>query len=86
MLKPEKFIPSFRGLRGASIFLTITQTEKTKHGKEGTFNGGLPSLRPGFYFRVGFVVDKVALGQVSLRVRRFSPVSFTVPVPRHLEK
>ena len=30
--------------------------------------------------RVGFMVDKVALGQVSLRVLRFSPVDFIPPV------
>jgi hypothetical protein len=29
---------------------------------------------------VGFVVDKVALGQVFLRVPRFSPVSITPPM------
>jgi hypothetical protein len=29
---------------------------------------------------VGFVVDKVALGQVFLRVLRFSPVNFIPPV------
>jgi hypothetical protein len=29
---------------------------------------------------VGFVVDKVALGQVFSRVLRFSPVSFIPPV------
>jgi hypothetical protein len=29
--------------------------------------------------RVGFVVDKVALGQVSLRVFRFHPVSIIPP-------
>ena len=40
---------------------------------------GLSQRRPGFdpeSVHVGFVVDKVALGQVSLRVLRFSPVSF----------
>jgi branched-subunit amino acid transport protein len=39
---------------------------------------GLSPRRPGFAARsvhVGFVVDKVALGQVFLRVLRFSPVS-----------
>jgi hypothetical protein len=30
--------------------------------------------------RVGFVVDKVSLGQVFLRVLRFSPVNFIPPV------
>jgi hypothetical protein len=29
---------------------------------------------------VGFVVDKMALGQVFLRVLRFSPVNFIPPV------
>jgi hypothetical protein len=39
----------------------------------------LPPRRPGFdpgSVHVGFVVDKVALGQVVPRVLRFSPVSF----------
>jgi hypothetical protein len=35
---------------------------------------------------VGFVVDKVALGQVFLRVLRFSPVNFIPPVPQYYEK
>jgi hypothetical protein len=38
--------------------------------------------RPGFTpgsIRVGFVVDKVALGQVFLRGPRFSPVSIIPP-------
>jgi hypothetical protein len=35
---------------------------------------------------VGFVVDKVALGQVCHRVLRFFPVSFIVPMIHYLEK
>jgi hypothetical protein len=35
---------------------------------------------------VGFVVDKVALGQVSPRVLRFSPVNFIPPVLHYWEK
>jgi hypothetical protein len=35
---------------------------------------------------VGFVVDKVALGQVFPRVLRFSPVSFIPPVLHYKEK
>ena len=38
--------------------------------------------RPGFdprSVRVGFVVDRVALGPVFLRVRRFDPVSIIPP-------
>jgi hypothetical protein len=35
---------------------------------------------------VGFVVDKVALGQVFPRVIRFSPVSFIPPVLHYTEK
>jgi hypothetical protein len=41
---------------------------------------GLSPRRPGFApgsIRVGFVVDKVALGQVVLRVLRFSPVNIS---------
>jgi hypothetical protein len=44
---------------------------------------GLPPGRPGFDpgpVHVGFVVDKVALGQVFPRVLRFSPVNFIPPV------
>jgi hypothetical protein len=44
---------------------------------------GLPPWRPGFNHRsvhVGFVVDKVTLGQVFLQVLRFSPVNFIPPV------
>jgi hypothetical protein len=40
---------------------------------------GLPPRRPGFDpgpVHVGFVVDKVALGQGFPRVLRFSPVNF----------
>jgi hypothetical protein len=35
---------------------------------------------------VGFVVDKVALGQGFPRVLRFSPVSFIPPVLHNMEK
>jgi hypothetical protein len=35
---------------------------------------------------VGFLVDNVALGQVSPRVRRFSPVNFITPVLHYKEK
>jgi hypothetical protein len=38
------------------------------------------------FSHVGFVVDKVALGQVSPRVFRFSPVNFIPPVLHYLEK
>jgi hypothetical protein len=44
---------------------------------------GLSPRRPVFdpgSVHVGIVVDKVALGQVFLRVLRFSPVSFITPV------
>jgi hypothetical protein len=43
------------------------------------WDASLPPRRPGFdpgSVHVGFVVDKVALGQVFLRVLRFFPVSF----------
>jgi hypothetical protein len=35
---------------------------------------------------VGFVVDKVALGQVFLRLLRFSPVNFIPPVLHYTER
>jgi hypothetical protein len=44
---------------------------------------GLPPRRPGFdpgSVHVGYVVDKVALGQVFPRELRFSPVNFIPPV------
>jgi hypothetical protein len=50
---------------------------------------GIRPRRPGFdpgSVHVGFVVDKVALGQVFLRVLRFLPVSFIPPVLHYLEK
>jgi hypothetical protein len=43
---------------------------------------GLSSRRPGFAHgssHEGFVVDKVALGQVFLRILQFSPVSIIPP-------
>jgi hypothetical protein len=50
---------------------------------------GLSPRRPGFdpgSVHVGFVVDKVALGQVFPRVLRFSPVNFIPPVLQYKEK
>jgi len=47
------------------------------------FVAGLSRLRFGFDPRsvhVRFVVDKVALGQVFLRVLRYSPVSIILPI------
>jgi hypothetical protein len=50
---------------------------------------GTPPRRPGFdpgSVHVGFVVDKVALGQVFPRVLRFSPVTFIPPLLHYWEK
>jgi hypothetical protein len=50
---------------------------------------GLSPRRRGFdagSVYVGFVVDKVVLGQVFLRVLRFSPVNFIPPVLHYTEK
>jgi hypothetical protein len=50
---------------------------------------GLSSRRPGFdpgSVHVGFMVDKLALGQVSPQVLRFSPVNFIPLVLHYLEK
>jgi hypothetical protein len=44
-----------------------------------------PEFDPGSV-RVGFLVDKVALGQVFSRVLRFSPVNFIPPVFHYKEK
>jgi hypothetical protein len=49
------------------------------------FHRGGPGSIPGSV-HVGFVVDKVALGQVFPRVLRFSPVNFIPPVLHFLEK
>jgi hypothetical protein len=48
-------------------------------------DAGLSPQRPGSV-GVGFVVDKVALRQVSPRVLRFSPVNFISPVLNYTEK
>jgi hypothetical protein len=50
---------------------------------------GLLPRRSGFdpgWVHVGFVVDKVALGQVFPLLLLFSPVSFIPPVLHYLEK
>jgi hypothetical protein len=52
-------------------------------------NRRLSPRRPGFdpgSVHVGFVVDKVALGQVIPRVLRFSPVNFIPPVLHYKEQ
>jgi hypothetical protein len=45
-----------------------------------------PTVKARFRSQVGFVVDKVALGQVFPRVLRFSPVNFIPPVLHYKEK
>jgi hypothetical protein len=60
----------------------------TKYGSQAVpwlrrLAAGLPPRRPGFdpgSAHVGFVVDKMALGQVFPQVLRFSPVNFIPPV------
>jgi hypothetical protein len=50
---------------------------------------GLSPKRPGIdpgSVHVGFVLDKVALGQVFPRVLRFYPLSFIPPVLHYTEK
>jgi hypothetical protein len=47
---------------------------------------GLDRINFTFSVHVGFVADKVALGQVFPRVLRLSPVNFIPPVPHYLEK
>jgi hypothetical protein len=49
---------------------------------------GLSPRRPGFdpgSVHVGFVVDKVALGQVFSRLLRFFPVNFKPPELHYME-
>jgi hypothetical protein len=58
-----------------STILLIVYTPK--RGGPGSILGSL---------HVGFVVDKVALGQVFPRVLRFSPVNFIPPVLHYYEK
>jgi hypothetical protein len=82
---------------------TITESETVSHiWKNGTVGRAMaqavsrrsPSRRPRFdpgSVHLGFVVDKVAVGQVFLRVLRFSPVRFSAvifipPVLHYLEK
>jgi hypothetical protein len=53
------------------------------------FVAGFSPRRAGFdpgSVHVGFVVDKVTLGQVFPRVLPFSPVNFIPPVLHHKEK
>jgi hypothetical protein len=60
-----------------------------KYIKETGLVAGLPPRRSGFdpgSVHVGFVVDKVALGQVFPRELRFSSVNFIPPVLHYLEK
>jgi hypothetical protein len=77
------------------IVLTLFRTLMKRYGCEGMgvvfpafFSekyiglAGLSPRRTGFApasINVGFAVDKVALGQVFLRVHRFSPVSIIPP-------
>jgi hypothetical protein len=80
-------------------FCTNTRTVVVVHFIVSVFTVAVPWLRrlvAGFSPRrsgfdpgsvhVEFVVDKVALGQVFLRVLRFSPVNFIPPVFHYLEK
>jgi hypothetical protein len=56
---------------------------------QNKINASCIPRRPGFdpgSVHVGFVVDKVALGQVFHPVLRFSPVNFIPPVLHYLEK
>jgi hypothetical protein len=69
-------------------------TERSRSGSAAVpwlrrLAAGLPPRRSMFdpgSVRVGFVVDKVALGQVFPRVLRFSPVNFIPPVLHYYEK
>jgi hypothetical protein len=55
-----------------------------KNGSKG-INPGQTKKNP-VSIHVGFVVGKVALGQVFPRVLRFSPVNFIPPVLHYKEK
>jgi hypothetical protein len=78
--------PEFRSLQGQQ---TCTNRPVSIQGSHKAvpwlrrLAAGLPLRRPVFdpgLVHVGFVVDKVALGQVFPRVLWFSPVSFIPPV------
>jgi hypothetical protein len=69
---------------------TYRHTDKQTYRQTGSFCFQLRThaetrVRPRSV-HVGFVVDKVALGQVFMRVLRLSPVNFIPPVLHYLEK
>jgi hypothetical protein len=64
------------------VYTCITTQNYSIVGRLRPLAAGLSPRRPGFApgsTHVGFVVDKVALGQVFLRVLRFSPVNIIPP-------
>jgi hypothetical protein len=77
-----------------TLHIQPTKTEMKQTDKEAVpwlrrLDAGLPRRRPGFdpgSVHVGFVVDKVALGQVFPRVLRLSTVNFIPPVLHYTEK
>ena len=74
-----KYVPLLSALR------IIRKNEKVLYHMQWLRRlvAGLSPQRPGFdpgSVHVGFMVDKVALGHVFLRVLRFSPVNFIPPV------
>ena len=86
----------------ATHVITFRQTENGRQPEKCNTNtrdlavpwlrrsvAGLPPRRPGLdpgSVHVGFVVEKVALGQGFPRVFLFSPVNFIPPVLHYLEK
>jgi hypothetical protein len=70
-------------LHAVSLSNVLNVTSAVSNVETRPLAAGLPPRRPGFdpgLVHVGFVVDKVALGQVFPRVLRFYPVSFIPPV------
>jgi hypothetical protein len=73
------------GVRGRQLFQVQKQLKMLwsvgmrPHNNTETLSPRSPGFDPGSV-HVGFVVDKVALGQVFLRVLRSSPVNFIPPV------
>ena len=68
--------------KGSSMEREGQKNLKVQNGSKGKTG---QKKNPGS-IHVGFVVDKVTLGQVFPRVLRFSPVNFIPPLLRYLEK
>ena len=85
---PTKYIPEKLMLSGEMPCVPLNGI-MTPLPRLSRLVAGLSSRRPGFDpkpVHVGFLVDKVAFGQVFPRVLRFSHVNFIPPVLHYTEK